>query len=85
MSYRPATIHARRQVLTAAARFTQPFTIEDVWDAVGHSYFPSYQHVQTLLRELYVDGQLELHRQPGRAAKPVYYRWTDDEDERSQP
>jgi hypothetical protein len=78
VSLRPSSAEARRRVLVEAARFDGPFTIEDAWRAVGRGRFPSYQHVQTLLRELMLAGELRVVRRPDVAAKPVVYEWVED-------
>lgn len=73
-----ATIKARKLALTEAARLEE-FTIEDVWQACGRGELPSYQHVQALLRELFVEGLLERVDREGQRRKPVHYRWSDGE------
>lgn len=80
MTHRPRTLEARRRVLTAAARFDQPFTIDDVWRAVGHGDYPNYSHVQTVLRELHLEGQLRRVRREGMTGRAAIYEWVDPVD-----
>jgi hypothetical protein len=68
--------HDRRVALTEAARFDRPFRIEEVWDACGRGFSPSYATITRLLRELRISGDLRLVGQHERV-KPYLYEWVE--------